>query len=151
MLAADLGMRAYIPERASPKQRRWSDKDPAEKVAVYAARKRTQGKRGKQFSLRRSEMTERSYAHVCDTGGARGTWLRGLASVTKRHLMLVATRNLSTFMRAIIGIGGPRSLQGLLALLQTAWTDFERLMSVPNHLVAVLVWHLAQGSRAISG
>jgi hypothetical protein len=48
-LAAELGMRAYIPERASPKQRRWTDKDPAEKRAVYAARKRTQSKRGKQL------------------------------------------------------------------------------------------------------
>jgi transposase len=112
MLAADLGMRAYIPERASPKQRRWSEKDPAEKRAVDAARKRTQGKRGKQLSRLRRDMTERSFAHVCDTGGARRTWLRGLASVAKRRLMMVATRNLSTIMRAIIGIGGPRSLQG---------------------------------------
>jgi len=44
-LAAELGMRASIPERASPKQRRWADKDPAEKRAFYAARKRTQSER----------------------------------------------------------------------------------------------------------
>ena len=34
--------------------------------------------------------------------------------------MMEAARNLSTIMRAILGIGGPRSLQGLLALLKTA-------------------------------
>jgi hypothetical protein len=150
-LAADLGMRAYIPERASPKQRRWTDKAPADQRAVYNARRRTQSERGKQLSRLRSELTERSFAHVCDTGGARRTWLRGLASVAKRHLMMVAARNLSTIMRAIIGIGGPRSLQGLRALLQTAWTHFERLLSALDRLVASLVAPMAPWSRAIGG
>jgi len=150
-LAADLGMRAYIPERASPNQRRWTDKDPAEQRAVYNARRRTQSERGKQLSRRRSELTERSFAHVCNTGGARRTWLRGLTSVTKRHLMMVAARNLSTIMRAIIGIGGPRSLQGLRALLQTAWIHFERFLSALDRLVAALVAPMAPWSRAIGG
>jgi hypothetical protein len=150
-LATDLGMRAYIPERASPNQRRWADKDPAEQRAVYNARRRTQSERGKQLSRLRSELTERSFAHVCDTGGARRTWLRGIASVTKRHLMMVAARNLSTIMRMIFGIGGPRSLQGLRALLQTAWTHFERLLSALDRLVASLVAPMAPWSRAIGG
>jgi hypothetical protein len=150
-LAADLGMRAYIPERASPKQRRWTDKAPADQRAVYNARRRTQSERGKQLSRLRSELTERSFAHVCDTGGARRTWLRGLASVAKRHLMMVAARNLSTIMRAIIGIGGPRSLQGHRAMLQTAWTHFDRLLSDLDRLVAALVAPISQWSRAIGG
>ena len=150
-LAADLGVQAYIPERASPKQRRWSDKDPAEKQSVYAAQQRTQSKRGKQLSRLRSELTERSFAHVCDTGGARRTWLRGLAGVAKRHLMMVAARNLSTIMRAIIGIGGPRSLQGLRAILQTGWTHFEWLPSELDRLMVALAAHMAQWSRAIGG
>jgi hypothetical protein len=54
-------------------------------------------------------------------------------------------------MRAIIGIGGPRSLQGLRALLQTAWTHFERLLSALDRLVAALVAPMAQWSRAIGG
>jgi hypothetical protein len=150
-LATDLGMRAYIPERASPNQRRWADKAPADQRAVYNARRRTQSNRGKQLSRLRSELTERSFAHVCDTGGARRTWLRGLASVAKRHLMMVAARNLSTIMRMIFGIGGPRSLQGLRALLQTAWTHFERLLSALDRLVASLVAPMAPWSRAIGG
>jgi hypothetical protein len=150
-LAADLGMRAYIPERASPNQRRWTDKDPAEQRAVYNARRRTQSERGKQLSRLRSELTERSFAHVCNTGGARRTWLRGLASVTKRHLMMVAARNLSTIMRMIFGIGGPRSMQGLRALLQAAWIHFERLLSALDRLVAALVAPMAPWSRAIGG
>jgi hypothetical protein len=150
-LATDLGMRAYIPERASPNQRRWADKAPADQRAVYNARRRTQSNRGKQLSRLRSELTERSFAHVCDTGGARRTWLRGLASVAKRHLMMVAARNLSTIMRMIFGIGGPRSLQGLRGLLQTAWIHFERLLSALDHLVAALVALMAPWSRAIGG
>jgi hypothetical protein len=150
-LAAELGMRAYIPERASPKLRRRTDKDLAEKRAVYAARKRTQSKRGKQLSRLRSELTERSFAHVCDTGGARRTWRRGLASVAERHLMMVAGRIPSTIMRAIIGIGGRGSLQGLRALLQTAWTHVERLLSTLDRLAAALVAPMAERSRAIGG
>ena len=150
-LAADLGMRAYIPERASPNQRRWADKDPAEQRAVYNARRRTQSERGKQLSRLRSKLTERSFAHVCNTGGARRTWLRGIASVTKRHLMMVAACNLSTIMRRIIGIGGPRSMPGLRALLQTAWIHFERLLSALDRLVAALVALVAPWSRAIGG
>jgi transposase len=150
-LATDLGMRAYIPERASPNQRRWADKDPAEQRAVYNARRRMQSERGKQLSRLRSELTERSFAHVCNTGGARRTWLRGIASVTKRHLMMVAARNLSTIMRMIFGIGGPRTLQGLRALLQTASTHFDGLISALERLVAALVWSATHGPRALRG
>ena len=129
----------------------WTDMDPAEQRAVYNARRRTQSKRGKQLSRLRNELTERSFTHGCNTGGARLTWLRGLTNVTKRHLMMVAARNLSTIMRMIVGIGGPRSLQGLRALLQTAWTHFEWLLSALDRLVAALVAHMAPWSRAIGG
>ena len=52
------------------------------------------------------------------------SWQRRLPSpfttTASPNLMMEAARNLSTIMRAILGIGGPRSLQGLLALLKTA-------------------------------
>ena len=128
----------------------WTDMDPAEQRAVYNARRRTQSKRGKQLSRLRNELTERSFTHGCNTGGARLTWLRGLTNVTKRHLMMVAARNLSTIMRAIIGIVGPRSLQGL-RVLQTDWIHFERLLSALDCLVAALVAPMAQWSQAIGG
>ena len=135
MQAAEFGMKAYIPERASPARRRWVGKDPSEKKVVHAARRRTQGEHRKVLSRTRSELIERSFANVCDTGGARRTWLRGLQSVTKRHLMVAAARNLSTIMRVICGIGSPRPLQGLRALLQIAWTRFGRLISAPENLL----------------
>ncbi len=59
----------------------------------------------------RSEKTERSFAHVCETGGSRRTWLRGFAKVRKRYLMAAAARNLGLLMRKVFGIGKPRVLQ----------------------------------------
>ena len=76
------------------------------------------------------------------------------ARTRKRHeatLIMVTAPNLSTIMRAIIGIGGPRILQGLRALLQTAWIHFERLLSALDRLVAALVAPMATWSRAIGG
>ena len=51
----------------------------------------------------------------------------------------------------IFGICGPRSMQGLRALLQTAWTHFERLLSALDRVVAALVAPMAPLSRAIGG
>ncbi len=71
--------------------------------------------------------------------------------MAKQHLMMVAARNLSTIMRAIIGVGGPKSLQGLLALLKTALINFERLLSALDRLVAAPAKPITQWSRAIGG
>ena len=81
-------------------------------------------------------MTERSFAHVCETGGARRCWLRGLVKVSKRYLLQVAARNLSLIMRKLFGVGTPRGLQSesdassltdlIQILLATLWTTFWR-------------------------
>ena len=55
---------------------------------------------------------ERSFAHVCETGGGRRTWLRGLVKVTKRYVVQVAAHNLGVLMRKLFGMGKPRRLQG---------------------------------------
>jgi hypothetical protein len=105
------GIRTYIPERASRWCRRWTDKSEEEKLAVYKNRRRVRGKRGKALGRLRSEYVERSFAHVCGTGGARRSRLRGLIDVGKRYLMVVAARNLGVIMRALFGMGTPRGLQ----------------------------------------
>jgi transposase len=105
------GLRSYIPERRSPGRRKWTDKPPEHKQAVYGNRRRVKGKRGKRLGKLRSEYAERSFAHVCETGGARRSWLHGLEDVTKRYLMYVAGRNLGVIMRALFGMGKPRTLQ----------------------------------------
>jgi IS5 family transposase len=106
-----VGIRTYIPERTSRRGRRWTNKSKDEKSAVYKNRRRVRGKRGQQLGRLRSEYTERSFAHVCGTGGARRSRLRRLVDVGKRYLMYVAARNLGVVMRALFNMGTPRSLQ----------------------------------------
>ena len=60
----------------------------------------------------RSELVERTFAHMCETGGACRTWLRGLEKVRKRWLIHAAARNLGLIMRTLFGVGTARSLQG---------------------------------------
>jgi len=104
-------IRTYIPERESPRGRKWTDKPPEHKQAVYGNRRRVKGERGRRLSKLRSEHVERSFAHVCETGGARRSWLHGLEDVTKRYLMYVAGKNLGVIMRSLFGMGKPRTLQ----------------------------------------
>ncbi len=104
-------IRSYIPERASPRGRKWTDKPAEYQRSVYVNRRRVKGQLGKRLSKLRSEYAERSFAHVCETGGARRSWLHGLEDVTKRYLMYVAGKNLGVIMRTLFGMGKPRTLQ----------------------------------------
>jgi transposase len=103
--------RTYIPE---PKGRdyNWTDKPEAHRQATLRNRRRVKGSRSKRLQRKRSEYVERSFAHVCETGGGRRTWLRGLENVTKRYVLQVAAHNLGLLMRKLFGIGKPRTLQG---------------------------------------
>lgn len=131
-LADELDFRTYIPEPKRRYRYRWIDKSAGQQEAVYANRRRVRGDRGKRLQRQRSELTERSFAHVCETGGARRTWLRGQETVTKRYLIQVAARNLGLILRQLFGIGTARGLQGLGGLfwvlyfaLQTLWSHWS--------------------------
>ena len=110
-LCDDLNFRTYIPEPKRPHRSRWTDKPPEYRDAVYANRRRVKGDRGKRLQRLRSERVERSFAHVCETGGARRCWLTGLAKITKRYLLQAAARNLGLILRKLFGMGTPRGLQ----------------------------------------
>lgn len=110
-LAAFYSIRTYVAEPDRPHRNRWVGVPAEQKEAVSANRRRARGTRGKALQRLRSEKTERSFAHVCETGGSRRTWLRGLAKVRKRYAMAVAARNLGLVMRKVFGIGKPRVLQ----------------------------------------
>ena len=103
--------RTYIPEPQG-KDYNWEDKPEAWQQATLGNRRRVKGNRSKRLQKKRSELVERSFAHVCETGGGRRTWLRGLENVTKRYLVQVAAHNLGLLMRKLFGIGKPRRLQG---------------------------------------
>ena len=115
--------RTYIPERRQAGRRRWTDKGGTP-TAVAFHQNRARGLRplGKRYHRWRAERVERTFAHVCETGGARRTRLRGRANVAKRYLLQAAGANLALVMRTLYGLGTPRgwadrALEALLALL----------------------------------
>lgn len=110
-LADDLNLRTYIPEPKLKHQRNWTDKPPEFLRAVSNNRRRMARAKGKRLGRLRSERVERSFAHVCDTGGIRRSWIRGLVEVTKRYRLAAAAHNLARIMRLLFGIGKPRVLQ----------------------------------------
>jgi transposase len=111
-LADALNLRTYIPEPRRKHRSRWTDKPEELRTAVLNNRRRTRREKSRKLQRLRSERVERSFAHVCDTGGARRSWLRGLVDVTKRYLITVAAHNLSRVLRKLFGMGKPRVLQG---------------------------------------
>ena len=116
-----LSVRTYIPEPQHQYKCRWTDKPPELERAVYNNRRRVRRAKGRQLQRRRSELCERTFAHICDSGGMRRTWLRKLVNVTKRYLIAGAAHDLGRILRKLFGIGKPRALQGeggLAALLQ---------------------------------
>jgi transposase len=126
-LCQSLGLRTYIPEPRQKGHRTWIDKPVAFQQAIYENRRRTRRAKSRQFQRLRSERVERSFAHVCDTGGARRSWLCGLIDVTKRYSIAVAAHNLARIMRKLFGMGKPKTLQKegpLAALLQLVMVWF---------------------------
>src|SRR5262249_26645058 len=111
------GLRTYIPEPRPDQEPVWAAKPRGWERAYRGNRRRVRGARSNRLQRRRSEYVERTFAHVCQTGGARRSWLRGLANVSKRYLMQVAGHNLGILMRKLFGVGTPRGLQGACAAL----------------------------------
>jgi transposase len=139
LMNGPLGVRTYIPAPKRNSRWKWHERPAEQRSAVTGNSRRVRGVRGKRLQRLRSEMTERSFAHVCETGGARRCWLRGLAKVTKRYLLQVAARNLGLIMRKLFGMGTPRGLQPegdasslvylIHTLLATLWIMFWRPMN----------------------
>ena len=113
--------RTYIPAAERKQDRTWTDKPPEHKAAVYANRRRTAGAQGKRLQKLRSELLERSFAHVCETGGTRRTFLKSIENVRKRYLIAAAAHNLSCLMRTLFGIGTPKGLQAYADLLSSLY------------------------------
>jgi len=107
-----LDVRTYIPEPKRAQPLKLSDKPESQQRAVRNLRRRMTRAKGKGLQRRRSEVVERTFAHICATGGSRRSHLRGLVNVTKRYLIAAAAHNLGRILRRLTGIGKPRVLQG---------------------------------------
>ncbi len=110
-----VGCRSYIPE-PDRGRRKWDGKQDEQKQ-VYANRRRTRGERSKELQRSRSELTERSMAHMYETGGMRRVHLKGRDNILKRLLVQAGAFNLALLLRKLVGVGKPRRLQGALACL----------------------------------
>jgi len=123
----DEGIRSYIPEPERGR-RNWRGEGKAiEQRRVYGNRRRICGARSKRLQKLRTELTERSFAHMYETGGMRRVHLRGRENILKRLLVHGAAFNLSLVMRKALGVGKPRQLQGLFLAFRASW---ERLLGL---------------------
>jgi transposase len=130
-LAESLNIRTYIPERKLKGNRNWRDVPEEKRRAVLNNRRRVRRAKSKRLQRLRSERVERSFAHICNTGGARRSWLHGLENVQKRYSIAAMARNLGLLMRKVFGIGTPRGLQaagGLASLVLFAWIHIQALL-----------------------
>ncbi len=130
---AERGVRTYIPERRQ-KSRCWTDKPVEYEQAFRANRRRVRGNKGRQLNRWRSERCERTFAHVCETGGGRRAWLRGQTNVSKVHTLKCAAYNLGLLLRTIWGYCKPRNAKAAAAVLSWA------LLLLPTMIAAVILW-----------
>jgi transposase len=122
-------VQTYLPEPERGR-RDWSGRE-TERDMVYANRRRVRSERGRRLLKLRSELVERSFSHMYDTGGMRRTHLRGRDNILKRLLIHAAAFNIALLVRKLHGIGKPRTLQGassaLLNALLSLWVALARL------------------------
>jgi transposase len=152
------GLRTYV---AEPKQNSPSigqDKPAEERQAIANNRRRIRGKRGRALQRQRSEKVERSFAHVCRTGGARRAWLWGIDKVRKRYLMAAMAYNLGVIMRSLFGIGTARTLQaagdladGLRFALFTTIQLLTSILVLPCPTLATFPTPIRAGRRSPAG
>jgi transposase len=146
------GWRTYIAEPQRGRQK-WPAQQ-AERAAVYANRRRKNGRRGLALMRLRGELIERPFAHAFETGGMRRTHLRHHENIAKRLLVHIAGLNLALLMRTRFGVGKPRCLQGrsaafgaaaavLLRLLRDIWHQMRSAWGVESLLPTVAVAHVS--------
>ena len=147
-LADSLNLRTYIPEPKRKDKRNWQDVPEEKRRAVVNNRRRTRRPKSKRLQRLRSERVERSFAHMCDSGGARRSWLHGIEKVQKRYLIAAMARNLGLLMRKLFAMGTAKGLQaagGLVSLVCLAWIHlrfaFHRRGGTPKSSAANLQRH----------
>jgi hypothetical protein len=144
-------VRTYIPEPKYRGRRRWQDKPAEQQAIVYANRRRVRGKRGRRLGRWRSERVERSFAHTCETGAARRTWLCGVMDVSKSYLGRAAAHNLAIIMLAVFGFGTARSLQAGMGLLLAFTLLLWGLQLARRRSLAPLAWQQRFQTVAVAG
>ena len=115
-------------------------------IAFYENRARVKRKKGRRLQRKRGELLERTFAHICETGAARRTRLRGRENVSKRYLLQASAANLGLVMRRLFGRGTPR---GLAEALPVCTQAIARLTAPPPAPTCALLRGLSRGVRQI--
>jgi len=90
--------------------------------------------KGRRLNRLRTERVERTFAHVCNTGGQRRQWSRGLEKVRKGYLLAAAGYNLGLILRKLFRLVKPRGLAG-------AWRAILRYLDdLLFHVKSVIFW-----------
>ena len=126
-------VRSYIPE-PDRGRRRWDGEGKAEEQKrTYENRRRVKGDRGKRLQKIRSELAERSFAHMYETGAMRRVHLRGRDNILKRLLVQAAAFNISLILRQAFGMGKPRQLQELNLEIFALYIALLAFFEVTDH------------------
>lgn len=113
----EAGIDTYLPEKKQKGKRDWNKYSEHQKEAYEANQQRVSSEYGHKLLRRRGELVERSFAHLCETGGGRRTYLHGAEKTAKYLHVRALAYNLSVLMRMLCGVGKPRVLQGGLKAL----------------------------------
>jgi len=115
-------------------ERRWDDKPESHQAAFDTNHTHVTSDRGKQLLRLRGEMVERTFAHLCETGGSRRVTVRGMEKVTRWYQLRAASHNLSLILRKLVGTGKPRSFSAaLLALWNVLWILGSAIRKFVHH------------------
>jgi transposase len=142
-----MGLRTSIAEKKQKRnwkavaQRVGQEKMLRLRQAFRRNHRRVRSAAGRALQKLRAEYPERSFAHVCNTGGFRRVFVRGKRNVAKRLQIHVAAANLGIVLRKLFGVGTPRGLQGrlaaLLALFSALILAFRRFWGTQRPLLVV--------------
>ena len=88
----------------------------------------------------RSERCERTFAHVCETGGGRRAWLRGQTNVSKLHTLKCAAHNWGLWLRKMWGLCKPRNAQAAGAALFLVFSTILVLATLGTNQAAGPLW-----------
>ncbi len=149
----ELGVRVYVATPSSKNKRIWANKSPEAKRAFDNNARRCKGDYGKSLHRKRGELVERSFAHVCTTGGARRAWLRGLENINKRYTIVAAAHNLAAIMRALFGVGKPKEwvdkVKEVFALLFWSIKVLSGALRAYQSAIVLFGWNGGRKSRSL--
>lgn len=135
------GIDTYLPEKKQKGTRDWNKYSEQQKDAYELNQQRVTSEYGRKLLRRRGELVERSFAHLCQTGGGRRTYLRGAEETAKYLHLRALAYNLGVLMRTLFGVGKPKVLQGGLKPL------IEAILAILRVMIDLCVSHPTQDEQ----